>query len=219
MFGIATLEERLFTHSQESTPAEAAHLGDGRQRLTVLYRYLLSRLLENHCRTCKMAEVNHPHPAVFGIGYIDTIPAMVFVHWQGMIIVTLQGEILNTTLADDSPVLADNHLGPAPTALDAAGDRSIEGEHRAVDRQYLPMPPKVYIARMPCPIAHASPTSERGTGQRLYPLLGGRPPDDHSALRPDAGGGRRKGNADRACFHIRYRQRIFINNLARTFYI
>ena len=144
---------------------------------------------------------------------------MVFVHWQATIIVTLQGEILNTTLADDSPVLADNHLGPAPTALDAAGDGSIEGEHRAVDRQHLAMPAKVYIAGMPSPIAHASPSSERGTGQRLYPLLGGRPPDDHPTLRPDAGGGRRKGNADRTCFRIGYGQCIRIDHLARTFYI
>ena len=80
LFGIATLEKTFLTKHQECAAAHSPHF---RHRLTgdaIFYRDLLPGTLHNNCRTGQMAEFDHPHPAVAGIGDVDAIPRMIFVH-------------------------------------------------------------------------------------------------------------------------------------------
>ena len=124
-----------------------------------------------------MAEVDQPYPAVLGLGDIDAVPAVVFIHGTGCVVAAFQGQVLYAALLDESVVLIDHGLGAAPAVVDVAGDGGVERHLVAVNGQNGAIPSQVDVAGVPRPIAHALAAAKGGAAQGVNPFLGGRAAD------------------------------------------
>ena len=124
-----------------------------------------------------MAEIHHAHPAILRISQIDTIPAMVFIQRQGMVVVRFKRQILDTTVSDYPLLLIDDGLGSTPSTLYAQRDGCIQRQFMAVNSHNLAIPTQVNVTRMPRPIAHSLTSAKRLATERLYPFFGRRADD------------------------------------------
>ena len=160
MFGIAALKKCHFTERQEGTTPESTYFRDWANRLTVFCRNPLCSLLYDHCRPSKVTEVDHTYPAVFSICYIDSLPTVVFIHGQILVVIRFKCQILHTTLTHESCLFVNDGFRSSPLFFDTACNGCIERYLRTVNCCCRAMPAQIGISRMPRPVAHALASAE-----------------------------------------------------------